>query len=277
MLTDREATHLKAVHLAQRSNEWQSTRKRFAITGSEFATAIGIGYESRKNLWKLKKGKIERKENRYTEKIMQWGVVNEQNALQKVAEKLNVPVNETGLWPINDKLASSPDGIIWTYDYFIPSSKVVTIVKNNVNVETRKTVTGETMAVSIKDIDIETIWNRTPIVEAVVEVKCPYPKNGRATPYLCLKDGKLPASHYVQVQGHIKATECVYGIYCCWTPDESIICKVKRNDEAWDFIEKHLNDFIICLENDIEPKRTIDRNGIVRKINDFQEEDVTLL
>lgn len=104
-------------HLVQRSVEWFEYRKRFDITGSELASAIGIDNNKCRNRLLQEKYSIALGIDTKPDynPIMQYGIDNETRALDMFTAVTGLKVIPTGIHHIPDiagvKIGSSPDGI----------------------------------------------------------------------------------------------------------------------------------------------------------------------
>lgn len=97
--------------IAQRSEEWHQARK-FRLTGSDFAAAIGISpYKSRQALWREKTGRERPFEGN---EITIWGEINESNAISQFEIETGHIVHPAGFMvhPSHDWLGVSPDGLV---------------------------------------------------------------------------------------------------------------------------------------------------------------------
>lgn len=95
----------------QRSEAWHEAR-RFRLTGSDFAAAIGLSpYKSRQALWREKTGR----EQPFTgNEITLWGEINEPNAISQFEIETGYIVLPVGfvVHPDHDWLGASPDGLV---------------------------------------------------------------------------------------------------------------------------------------------------------------------
>jgi putative phage-type endonuclease len=85
------------------------------LTASVFASAIGVGYDSRQKLWRQLTGREERFQgNAATE----WGVANEKNAIRQYQVVTGELVDSGGqsqeffIHPVLDWLGCTPDGFV---------------------------------------------------------------------------------------------------------------------------------------------------------------------
>lgn len=97
--------------IAQRTEEWFQARK-FRLTGSDFAAAMGISpYKSRQALWREKTG---REAPFQGNEMTLWGETHEPDAINAYEIETGNLVLPSGLivHPVHDWLAVSPDGIV---------------------------------------------------------------------------------------------------------------------------------------------------------------------
>jgi putative phage-type endonuclease len=98
--------------LQQGSSDWLETRRKFKITASEAADALGVGPNSRKWLWRIKKNLTTNKTNDWAEKAMRHGTDHEELARQRFMTIKDKPqFKKCGMYVYNDDIAASPDGV----------------------------------------------------------------------------------------------------------------------------------------------------------------------
>lgn len=85
------------------------------LTASNFATAIGIGYNSRQKLWRQLTGREEKFQGN---SATRWGVANEKNAIRQYQVVTGELVDSGGqsqeffIHPVFDSLGCTPDGFV---------------------------------------------------------------------------------------------------------------------------------------------------------------------
>ena len=241
---DKSAPTLTESYIAMRtikqnSPEWLEARKKFVITSSEFATAIGADKtKSIRSLWKQKLLKQEPKRSNIELEALNWGLQNEVNGVKEFERLTGYITKETGLWAIFPT-------------EFEKNNLEERLNKEKTNLEEQRPIFAASPDRLVYDEKEELI--------GVLEVKCPF----RKQIYDCCKpnahpdapdERTIPLEHYIQMQGQMAAVECDVGFYCCWTPDHVTIFHVKFNHFLWKtLIEKKLQEFKNTISNVTQP------------------------
>lgn len=95
------------------SDAYHELRNSFALNGSDFASAIGVGYISRKRLWEIKTGRYKEKPDEELQRMLDWGTLHEPDALDCLQTLLDAPMRRCGIfeYPTDKRFAATPDAI----------------------------------------------------------------------------------------------------------------------------------------------------------------------
>lgn len=175
-----------------------SPEREGRITASAFASAMGIGYDSRQKMWRVMTGR----EPKFTgNELTAWGSEHEQDAIDSYELLTGNIVSKSGdnqrfvISKERDWLGCTPDGFAG---------------------------------------------------DVVVEAKCPASMN---------LYGGVPDHYMAQVQGQMYICEKSLAHFVVWTPDETEIYIVEKNDEYVLEMLALLEDFKQYVDSDTEPKR----------------------
>ncbi len=226
--------------LEQDSPDWHTLRNsHLKLSGSEFGAALGIDDStSRQLLYKKKRTpELVAPPSEYTQKILDWGKTNEANAL---AEFRKYFCREMDWFPWQISQTGT-----WVF-----------------REDPRVGSTPDAL-----------VFDDEGILEAVVEIKCPYKQD--IYPSLLLDKPLLKNNHYVQVLMEMRATNVETAYYICWSPRKMVVAEVPYNEaladevfmRAWMFMDTYLRP-----ENAPAPPRMAsgERHRLEQKLNEGQ-------
>jgi len=224
-LLDRKDTEgIDADHfcgIKQGSEDWHRLRNEvLELTGSEFAAAVGADEgKSRASLYYRKIGGESPTPSPYLEMMLAYGRDNEPVALEEARVLLPMLTNAKNIEETGT----------WVF----------------LDVRCRLGSTPDGI-----------ITSSTSCHQAILEIKCPF----KAPPYQSLKEPRpyIKNSHYIQVQMEMMATSTDVGFYYVWTPEESILAKVKAAPMFQADVLQKAEDFILDhVRPKLPPKRAV--------------------
>ncbi len=199
--------------IKQRTPDWDRLRGKFVLSSSEFSSALGVGYKTRKELHLQKVGKWAPSE--YSLKMMQQGALLEPKAFDAfkklVSGGLLAPrltptsrVSETGTWMFGDGLVSDP---------YVDITPLFCATPDGL------------------------LYDADGSLVAVLEIKCPYA--GGIYKDVLLDRVVIKQGHFVQVQAQMAATGTRCAYYVCYSYPRLAVVRVAYNEEfvKWMFNE----------------------------------------
>ncbi|KAL7590063.1 hypothetical protein Lser_V15G35766 [Lactuca serriola] len=216
---------LESTSLKHRFKNWQEERK-YKLTASTFAQAIGFWPNRRVQLWLEKIGAVEP----FTGNLSTcWKNIKENEALERyknitgnsnsvffpdfqVSRNLNSGGDQNRNW---NWLAASPDGVIDKMVYGLPC-------------------------------------------RGVLEIKCPFYKGNmrKGFPW-----SQVPYNYIPQAQGLMEILDRDWMDFYVWTPKGSSLIRIDRDLEYWNVLQMALSDF---WWGHVEPAREIYSNYVVK-------------
>jgi hypothetical protein len=92
---------------------YHELRNSFDLNASDFASAIGVGYKSRKFLWEIKTGRRADVPDPYLQTMLDWGSQHEAEALEALQAHTRMPLRRCGIFELDadKRFAATPDAI----------------------------------------------------------------------------------------------------------------------------------------------------------------------
>lgn len=235
----------KFANLSQDTKEFWLARSQFMVTASEFGAAIGVSpHISRGKFIIQKREGIIPKVDDFQQKAMDWGKEHERDGLicfKNWQPKLKV--ERTGIWihPYDDRIAGSPDGIVYNSE----------------------------------DIPSAVLEIKCPFTKLVY--KNMYDFKGDCPQKECI----IPHHHYIQVQGQMMCVGVRKAYYVVWTPTCYAVAIVHFDENLWiNTIYPHLIQTLSWLSQESTeniPERFNSKASLLMKIVDSQVKCTTLM
>lgn len=92
---------------------YHELRNSYSLNASDFASAIGVGYKSRKYLWEIKTGRRTEKPDPYLQQMYDWGNDHESDALEALQAHTGMALRRCGIFELDGdgRYAATPDAI----------------------------------------------------------------------------------------------------------------------------------------------------------------------
>lgn len=225
-------------NIPQNDPQWLEIRKQFTMTGSEFAQALGISkYGSRNMLYAKKFDPSAIKQNAFRDMLMENGKLGEVQCMQILKTELPkfLYAQEEEPWML------LPDEPVPCRNEYTVKETGLWIIQEHYDWENSEFNYGATP-------DGLVCWGKGEEIIATIEIKTPS-KTRDVYKGLLFQKIELELDHYVQVQSQLLAVGVNTAYYACYTPDKTVVIRVRANVDfqKWlihqleQFSKKHLN------------------------------------